>query len=251
MKTALITGGAQRVGKALSRALAGRGYAVGIHYNDSAQAAAELVREIEQKGGKAARIRTDLSRVEDTEKLIDSVSRALGPPECLINNASMFSHDTALAFTADDWDKQLAVNMRAPAVLSRDFARGLPEGRDGCIINLLDQRIDDPTPNFFTYMISKCGLETLTKLNAIALAPRVRVCGVAPGLTLPSGAQTQAHFDKTHAHTLLGRGSTLIDIVKAVEYLIDADTVTGQTIFVDGGERFDAAPRDEEYVDRG
>lgn len=237
MKTALITGGAQRVGKAITLALVARGYAVAIHYNGSERAAAELAQEIETRGGRAASLGADLSQSEDTESLIERTCEALSPPDCLINNAATFDHDTATSFTAEDWDGQLGVNLRAPALLSRDFARALPENKEGCIINLLDQRVDDPSPAFFTYMLSKSGLETLTKLNAIALAPRIRVCGVAPGLTLPSGAQTQAQFDRSHANTLLGRGSTVEGIVQAVIYLIDADTVTGQIIYVDGGER--------------
>ncbi len=248
MKTALITGGALRVGRAIAIALADRGYAVAIHYNTSTEAATGLVREIEKKGGRAVALGADLAKTEDTESLIECTCKALSPPDCLINNASTFDHDNAASFTAMDWDHQLNVNLRAPALLSRDFARALPEQKEGCIINLLDQRIDDPSPSFFTYMMSKSGLETLTKLNAIALAPRIRVCGVAPGLTLPSGTQTHVQFETSHAKTLLGRGSTVEGIVGAVGYLIDADTVTGQVIYVDGGERLLPMRHDRDLI---
>ena len=250
MKTALITGGARRIGKAITLGLAERGYAVAIHYNNSEEEAAALAKRISDAGGSAAIFKADLSELDETEGLIDAVCAGLSSPTCLVNNASSFVHDTTHDFAAGGWEAQHNTNLRAPALLSRDFARAIADGEGGCIINIIDQRIASPTPTFFTYMMSKSGLETLTRLTAIALAPKIRVCAVAPGLTLRSGAQSQDQFEASHGQTLLGRGSSADDIVDAVLYLIEAETVTGQILFVDGGERFKTIRNDDDLIER-
>ncbi len=241
MKTALITGSSKRVGRGLALGLAARGYAIAVHYHQSKDLAQELVDEIVAQRGRARAFGADLSSVSQTENLIPSVVRSLGPPDCLINNASTFEYDTATSFTSSLWDEQFNTNLRGPALLSRDMAAALPSGKPGCIINLLDQKVDNLNPEFFSYTVSKIALEAVTKLMAQALAPQIRVCAVAPGLTLPSGAQTQAQFEETRARLLLPEASSVEAITQAVFYLLDASSVTGQVLFVDGGERFQSA----------
>ena len=238
MKTALITGSSKRVGRGLALGLASRGYAIAVHYHKSEDQAAKLVAEIAEQGGTAHIFCADLTLVSDTENLIPYVARTLSAPECLINNASTFDYDTAASFQSSLWDTQINTNLRAPALLSRDMAAELAPDKSGCIINLLDQKVENPNPEFFSYTVSKVALEAVTRLMAQALAPRIRVNAVAPGLTLPSGAQTQAQFEKTRADLLLPTTSSVEAIVKAMFYLLDARSVTGQVLFVDGGERF-------------
>jgi len=237
MKTALITGSSKRVGRGLALGLAARGYAIAVHYHQSKGPAQGLVNEIAAQGGMAQAFGADLSSVSETEKLIPSVARALGAPACLINNASTFDYDSAAHFTSSQWDEQINTNLRAPALLCRDMAAALPKGQTGCIINLLDQKIDNLNPEFFSYTVSKIALEAVTRLMAQALAPLIRVNAIAPGLTLPSGAQTEEQFEETRARLLLPETSSVEAITKAALYLLDASSVTGQVIFVDGGER--------------
>jgi len=238
MKTALITGSSKRVGRGLALGLAARGYAIAAHYHQSEDPAQALVDEIVSKGGTACAFGADLSSVSETENLIPSIVEALGPPDCLINNASIFEYDTVADFTSLLWDEHMNTNLRAPALLSRDLAAALAPGRTGCIINLLDQKVGNLNPEFFSYTISKFALEAVTKLMAMALAPRVRVCAVAPGLTLPSGTQTEKQFEESRAKLLLPDTSSVEAICQATFYLLNASSVTGQVIFVDGGERF-------------
>jgi NAD(P)-dependent dehydrogenase (short-subunit alcohol dehydrogenase family) len=234
---ALVTGGARRVGAHLVRALAGRGYAVAIHYRGSAAAAEALAEEIAGAGGKAVPIRCDLLDRAQLEELAAAAEAAVGPLRVLVNNAATFEPDRAADFTLAEWDRQLAVNLRAPVALARAFARLLPEGAAGLVVNLLDERIAAPTKAYFSYTLSKLALAAATELLAAALAPRVRVNGIAPGLTLISGAQTQADFERLIHRTPLEKGSSLEAIAQALLYFLDADVVTGQILFVDGGRR--------------
>ncbi len=241
MKTALITGGAKRVGRGLVQGLARRGFAVAVHYRHSREEAEDLAREIRAQNGICEVFCADLAETEETERLVKAVSESLSPPVCLVNNASTFAYDNAEEFTATGWDAQFAVNLRAPALLSRDFFAALPDGEEGFILNLLDQKIGNLNPVFFSYTVSKVALEATTRLMAMAYAPRVRVCAVAPGLTLPSGGQTREQFEAHQANSLLPEGSSVDAIVDAALYLLDAKSVTGQVIYVDGGERFQGA----------
>lgn len=234
---ALVTGGARRIGAHLVRTLAGRGYAVAIHFRGSAAAAEALAREIERAGGKAAPIRADLADPAQLEGLAAAAQAAVGPIRVLVNNAAVFEHDRAADFSLDQWDRQLAINLRAPVVLARAFARLLPGDATGLVVNLLDQRIAAPHRGYFSYTVSKLALAAGTELLATALAPRVRVNGIAPGLTLKSGAQTEADFERLIHRTPLGKGSSLEGIAQALVYFLEADAVTGQILFVDGGRR--------------
>jgi len=248
MKTALITGGGVRVGKAISLALAAKGYAVAIHYGSSEDDAKELAHHIKSSGGEAVAVQADLANAADVEMLIPKVCSELSAPNCLVNNASTFDHDTAETFSVDGWVKQMDVNFRAPAFLGQSFAKHLPKDQTGSLINILDQKIADPSPAFFSYTLSKKGLEAYTELAAKAYAPRMRVGAVAPGLTLPSGKQSQNQFQQAQSGNLLGQGPTPEAIAEAVIFLAEADYVTGQVIYVDGGERFQSGRNDAAII---
>jgi NAD(P)-dependent dehydrogenase (short-subunit alcohol dehydrogenase family) len=236
-RAALVTGGGRRIGAHLARALAERGYAVAIHYRTSAAEAQALAEEIERSGGRAATLRADLRDPAQLEELMAAAHAAVGPITVLVNSAAVFEHDRAIDFTLEQWDRQLATNLRAPVVLACQFARLLPADATGLIVNLLDQRIAAPTKGYFSYTLSKLALTAATELLAAALAPRVRVNGIAPGLTLISGAQSEAEFERLVDRTPLGKGSSPDAIARALIYLLETDVVTGQILFVDGGRR--------------
>jgi NAD(P)-dependent dehydrogenase (short-subunit alcohol dehydrogenase family) len=237
MSSALVTGGARRIGAHLVRALAERGFAVAIHYRDSAAEAEALAEEIVCGGGKAAPIRADLADPAQLEDLVAAASALVGAIRVLVNNAAIFDHDRAADFTVAQWERQLAINLRAPLVLARDLARLSPPDAPGLVVNLLDQRIAAPTRGYFSYTVSKLALAAATELLAAALAPRVRVNAIAPGLTLISGTQSAADFERLVDRTPLGKGSSLAAIAQALAYFLEADAVTGQVLFVDGGRR--------------
>lgn len=230
MKTALITGGGARIGAHIARGLAADGWKVCIHYRTSAAPAEALAAEI---GG--VTVKANLMVPGDVAGLIDGARHALGSPlHALINNASTFDPDAADDFTNGTFDHHLDVNLRAPLALSRDFAAQAPG--QGCIINLIDQRVLRPEPNFFTYGVAKAGLHWATKTMAQAFAPDVRVNAVGPGPTLRNHTQTVDEFEREKRLTLLGNGSPPDQIVNAVRYLLGATSVTGQMIAVDGGQ---------------
>jgi NAD(P)-dependent dehydrogenase (short-subunit alcohol dehydrogenase family) len=234
---ALVTGGARRIGAHLARALAERGYAVAIHYRTSTAEAEALAEEIERSGGRAATLQADLGEPAQLEEVMAAAHAALGPVTVLVNNAAVFEPDRAIDFSLEQWDRQLATNLRAPIVLARQFARLLPAEATGLIVNLLDQRIAAPTRGYFSYTLSKLALAAATELLAAALAPRVRVNGIAPGLTLISGDQSEADFERLVDRTPLGKGSSPDAIARTLIYLLETDVVTGQILFVDGGRR--------------
>ena len=240
-KAVLITGAGKRIGRALAEALAADGWAIAAHYAGSKSEAEALVADITDKGGKAVALQADLRDVTAVETLVADAVAALGPLTALINNASTFERDTAHTLTAESWDTHIHANLRAPALLMRDFANqaALQDGRfaDACIINITDQRVDRLTPDFTSYTVSKTGLATLTETFAQALAPQhIRVNAIAPGPTLPNPRQEQAEFDKQARLVPLGHGATPDDIVAAARYILTARAMTGQTIMQDGGQ---------------
>jgi NAD(P)-dependent dehydrogenase (short-subunit alcohol dehydrogenase family) len=235
-RSALITGAAKRLGRAVALHLADSGWAIAVHYNTSQGEAEDTVAALHQKGVHAAAINADLTIEDDTERLIERAREAVGPLTVLVNNASVFENDTLHTMTRASWDKHMEANLRAPLVLSRKFAEQLPEDQEGAIINLLDQRLLKPTPQFLSYGVSRAGLHWLTVTLAQALAPRIRVNGVAPGPTLRNERQSEAQFKRQQDSTILGRGASPEDIAHAVRYLIEARSVTGQMIAVDGGQ---------------
>jgi NAD(P)-dependent dehydrogenase (short-subunit alcohol dehydrogenase family) len=235
-KAALVTGGAQRIGRRIVERLAGEGYAVAIHCRRSTDQAEKMATSIREQGGRAAVVQADLADGDAVERLVPEAVRALDPLTLLVNNASEFEPDEVETLSQDRWDRHFAVNLRAPAFLARDFARQLPADGQGCIVNIVDQRVWKPTPQFFSYTLTKAALFSATQTMAQALAPRIRVNAVGPGPTLSNVRQGNEDFAKQSEAVLLGRGGTPDEIADAVLYLAKAGSVTGQMIAVDGGQ---------------
>lgn len=248
MPAALVTAGARRLGRAMALALAGRGYDVALHYHASSEAARATCQDIEALGRRVVALPADLADEDAVQALLPQAAAALGQPiSLLINNASLFERDEALDDDKALWDRHMAINLRAPFVLSQALARGLPErelpvGERGLIVNMLDTRVLNLTPHFTSYTLSKAGLHTLTQTLALALAPRVRVNGIAPGFTLPSPGQTQAQFDERAARQPLGQAVDPQDIVTALLTFLDAPSLTGQVIAPDAGQHLNWRP---------
>jgi NAD(P)-dependent dehydrogenase (short-subunit alcohol dehydrogenase family) len=236
IKSVLVTGAAKRLGRAIALELGTHGWSVAVHYNNSQAEAEETVSLLHGRHTHAAAINADLSMEDDVERLIERAREAVGPLTALVNNASVFENDTVATMTRQSWDKHMETNLRAPLVLSRNFAEQLPKDAEGCIVNLLDQRLLKPTPQYLSYSVSRAGLHWLTLTLAQALAPRIRVNAVAPGPTLRNERQSDAYFKHQQAATILGHGSTPEDVSSAVRYLLEARAVTGQMIAVDGGQ---------------
>ncbi len=235
-RTALVTGGAQRIGRAIALALADDGWAVAVHHHRSRDAANEVVAAITARGGRGVALTADLARESETAALVPQAIAALGPVGCLVNNASVFERDEALEVTRASWDRHIGVNLRAPFVLMQDFARHLPPESGGAIVNILDERVWNLTPHFVTYTLSKAGLWTLTQTMALALAPRIRVNGIGPGPTLPSPRQTDEQFRRQCALMPLRRGTTPEEIAATVRFILGSPAMTGQMIALDGGQ---------------
>jgi NAD(P)-dependent dehydrogenase (short-subunit alcohol dehydrogenase family) len=235
-RAALVTGGARRIGRALSLVLAQEGFAVAIHYHDSKKDAEALVGEILRAGGKAITLAANLADEAAAAELLPRAMAALGPVGCLVNNASIFENDTIATATRDSWERHLAINLRAPFVLMQSFARHLPEKAGGVIVNMLDERVWNLTPSFVSYTLSKAGLWTLTQSMALALAPRIRVNGIGPGPTLPSPRQSAEQFLDRCRKMPLRRGTSPEEIAAALRFILSAPAMTGQMIALDGGE---------------
>ncbi len=246
-KTALVTGAARRIGRAIALDLASHGWAVAVHYHardnhPRADEAAAVVAGINDGGGHAVGLAADLSRESEVETLVARAVEALGPVGCLVNNAAVFDPDRLGDATRASWDAHLEVNLRAPFVLTQTLAAALPEDATGCIVNMLDQRVWNLTPNFVSYTVSKSALWALTRSAALALAPRIRVNAIGPGPTLPSARQSRAQFQRQFAGLPLGRGTTPEEICDAVRFILGAPAMTGQMIALDGGQHLGWAP---------
>jgi NAD(P)-dependent dehydrogenase (short-subunit alcohol dehydrogenase family) len=234
-KAALVTGAARRVGRALAEHLGRSGWAVAVHYNSSADAAQEVVSAIESAGGCAVALQSDLTDEAALGDLVSSAVQALGPLGLLVNNAAVFEWDDALSANRASWDRHLETNLRAPFVLTQAFARQLPEGANGHVVNLLDGYVTAPARGFTSYHLSKFGLYGLTRSLALELAPRIRVNGIGPGAVLPDHYRDQAEIDRVNAATPLGVGTDPAEICRTVDFLLGARSVTGQMIALDGG----------------
>jgi len=241
---ALITGAAKRLGRTVAEGLAADGWDLCLHYNGSRAEAEAVADACRARGVRVVTLQADLADAAAAAGLAARATAALGPLNLLINNASVFEHDTAETMTIESWNLNLDVNLRAPTLLCQAFASQLPEEAKGNIINFLDQRVARPGPSYFSYTISKCALWVATRMLAMALAPRIRVNGIGPGLTLPSGGQSEIEFMEAQARSLLGFGAAPTDIMQAIRYLLAAAPVTGQILYVDAGERFQANPLD-------
>jgi len=233
-KAALVTGGARRIGRAISLALHRERYAVAIQTNHSVEDAEALRDEIARAGGRAAVVRADLAEHAGVAGLIAAAAGTIGPLTLLVNNAAMFEPDEIGSLDAARFDRQFAVNLRAPIFLSEAFAAEASEG--AAIVNILDQRVFKLTPQFVSYTLAKSALHSATRMLAQALAPKVRVNAVAPGPTMPSARQDAADFAQQAAAVPLGHGPTAEEIAAAVVYLASARSITGATLIVDGGQ---------------
>jgi NAD(P)-dependent dehydrogenase (short-subunit alcohol dehydrogenase family) len=247
---ALVTGAGQRIGRAIALDLATAGWAVAVHYRSSGREAEAVVGEIESAGGRAVALSCDLAQEAEVETLVARAAAKLGPLACLVNNASVFEMDQVATATRQSWDRHIETNLRAPLVLSQVFARQLPDGAEGNIVNLLDQRVWKLTPYFLSYTVAKAGLWTLTQTLALALAPRIRVNGIGPGPTLPSPRQSAEQFRQQQAAVPLKRGPALAEIAGAVRFILGTPSFTGQMIALDGGEHLGWAQSARGFVAR-
>lgn len=235
-QVALVTGGSKRIGAAIVRHLAEAGYAVVIHYHRGREDAEALAGNLAGRGLRTASVAADLAALDTLPGLIEAASRPFGPPDLLVNNASIFLDDRIGSLEPQRFSANLAVNLQAPCLLARAFAEHLPAGEDGAIINLIDQRVFRPNPQFLSYTLAKAALLTATQTLAQALAPRIRVNGVGPGPTIPNIHDGAEGFAQEPAGTLLGTAVAPEAIAEAVLYLARARFVTGQMIAVDSGQ---------------
>ena len=235
-RIALVTGAAQRIGRAISLALAAAGWHVAVHYGRSRDAAENLAQEIRARGLEAITLAADLSQSAEVRGLIPRCVSGIGAPICLVNNASLFLDDSLASLEDESWQAHINVNMRAPVLLAQSMATCLPPGAKGHVVNIVDQRVLRPAPNFFSYSASKAGLWWVTRTMAQALAPAIQVNAVAPGPVLRSIHQSQEDFDAEQGATLLGHGASPEEIAAAVRFLLETPSITGQMICVDGGQ---------------
>ena len=251
MKRVLITGAARRIGAQIARTLASDGWHVAIHFGASRENAEAVAAEITAQGGHAVTVRADLSQPGSPQRLIDEATAALGPLDALINNASLFEYDALDTLSEAALDRHFAVNARAPVMLSKAFAQTIGPGREGCVINLLDNKVFAPNPDYFSYTISKLALHGATPLLTLALAPRVRVNAIAPGITLISGEQSQANFERGHTLNPLGKGCTPDQIARTVQYILATPALNGAVITIDGGQSIANPGRDVAFIAPG
>jgi len=247
MKWALVTGAAQRLGRAVALDLAEHGWGVAIHYRHSS-GEAEAVAAEARKHSKAVIVGADLDDAAARHALISNATREAGPLSALVNCAAMFEHDTIDTLSEDLLQRHVALNAFTPSLLAREFAEALPDGEGGVVVNFLDFKLASPYPDHFSYTLSKYALAGATELLARALAPRVRVNAVAPGYVLAAPGQSDADYKRLHADTPLERGPTPQDIAHAARFLIENEAVTGQTIYVDAGRRFRSYERDMGFM---
>ncbi len=235
-RTALVTGGAKRLGHAIALELAQQGFDIAIHCATSRADAAATQTAIEDLGRRAVVLPADLGIEAETQRLLPEAHAALGPIGVLVNNASRFDRDEWDTVTRESWDAHMEPNLRAPFVLTQAMARLLPKDAEGVVINLLDQRVWSLTPHFVTYTLSKAGLWALTQTMALALAPRIRVNGIGPGPALPSPRQTEEQFARQSASVPLKHGTAPEEIARAVTAILSLPAMTGQMIALDGGQ---------------
>ncbi len=250
VRVALVTGAGRRIGRAIALGLARAGWDVAVHYRASGDEARDVAAEIVALGRRAVTLQCDLSDEAAVRELLPRAIAALGPVHCVVNNASLFDYDSAADFTAARLDAHMRANVAAPILLSQALhAATVGSGREpAAVINLLDQKLYNLNPDFLSYTLSKAALHTATTMLAQQLAPAVRVVGIAPGITMVSGDQTEAGFANAHQQTPLGRSSTPEDIADSVVYAASARAMTGTTLLVDGGQHLMPLPRDVMFL---
>ena len=234
-KKIIITGGATRIGAAIAKKLSGLNKEIVIHFNKSKIKAESLRKKLQNYGTKVYLVKGDLSKEKDINKIIKFAKSKLKYFDCLINNASLFENDKLENFKTDSWEKHISTNLRAPALLSKEFSKNIKGGNNN-IINLIDQRVFKLTPYFFSYTISKTGLYTLTKTSAISLAPNIRVNGIAPGPTIKNKRQSEKHFKNQYLATPLKKQVDVEEICNAVDFFIKNRSITGQVLAIDSGQ---------------
>ena len=248
--TALVTGAAKRLGATIALALAADGWDIAVHYGTSQEDAERSAHAIRATGRRALAIQADLRDEGATRALVATCARDLAPPLCLVNSASLFDADDVETLDYATLAEHMQTNVAAPIVLAQAMHARLRARQRGIVVNVLDQKLFNPNPDFLSYTLSKAALQAATTLLARALAPKLRVVGVAPGITLPSAGQTRAEFAKAHRRTPLGRSSEPDDIAAAVRFLVAAPAITGSTLIVDGGQHLIPTERDVMFVTR-
>jgi NAD(P)-dependent dehydrogenase (short-subunit alcohol dehydrogenase family) len=247
-RTALVTGGARRIGREIALSLARDGWDIAVHYATSRDDAMDTVAQIQALGRRAIAVNRDLAVEPGVISLLAECANELAPVTCVVNNASLFEFDNVARFSTDHLLRAMRTNTAAPIVLARSLHQHLRSDVRGVVINLLDQKLENPNPDFLSYTLSKAALKEATKLLAIALAPKVRVVGIAPGITLASNLQSEAGFNEAHRRTPLNRSSTPDDVAQAAVYLASAHAVTGTVLLVDGGQHLVPSSRDVMFL---
>lgn len=241
----LITGGARRLGAAIARHLA-PSFDLAIHYNTAEADAAALKRELEPAGGRVELFAADFADADATAAMVRDVARRMGPPDLVVNSASVFEYDTPSEFDAARMSDLLNVNLVAPMVVAREFA-ALASPR-GLLVNMLDNKLFAPNPDFFSYSLAKFALKGAVDMLAMHFRGRLRVCGIAPGVTLISGDQSEENFRRSWSHTLTGAGATPADIGATVEFLWKTTSINGEIVILDGGQHLMSLQRDVAFV---
>ena len=234
-KTALVTGGAHRIGRALALALAQAGCDLILHYNRSAERAQVTAVEAEALGARVLLRQADLSRLDDAGPLFEDLPDGFAPVQILVNSAAIFPKDTLPDLTIDGWSQTLRVNLRAPVLLTQAFYNALPEDLEGAVVNITDWRTERPYLTHFSYTISKAALDAFTRTAAIQLAPRVRVNGIALGAMLPPEGASDAYWQRVLATVPLNRAGGTASAAETLLYLLRNDFITGEIIRLTGG----------------
>ncbi len=235
-RNVLITGSARRIGRAIALGFAEKGWGIALHYRESRHEADALKDELSAHGVEIALIKADLADPAAVSHIVSTVGDTLGPLHCLVNNAAMFEKDTITDTTSDSFYSHMNTNLLAPLLLTQAFAKQLPDDEQGNVINIADQRVFNLRPEFLSYTLSKTGLWTLTQTTAMALAPKIRVNAIGPGPTLANTRQTPAQFKQQQQSVPLGYGPTPEEIASAVQFILEAKSMTGEFISLDGGQ---------------
>jgi NAD(P)-dependent dehydrogenase (short-subunit alcohol dehydrogenase family) len=249
-RTALVTGGAKRIGRTIALALADAGWDIAVHFNLSATEAGEVVEQVRARGRRAQAFRCDLADESAVQQLLPRIGAEFAPIQCIVNNASLFDYDSAADFSYARLEAHMRTNVGAPVALAQALHAATPDGAQAVVINLLDQKLYNLNPDFLSYTLSKAALQSAVTMLAQGLAPKVRVVGVAPGLTMISHIQSKEEFAATHAMSPLGASSQPDEVAQAVVFAARNRALTGTTILVDGGQHLLQMPRDFSLMNR-
>jgi NAD(P)-dependent dehydrogenase (short-subunit alcohol dehydrogenase family) len=247
-RVALVTGAGRRIGRAIALELAQHGWDIAVHYSHSAAAAEATVADIHKLGRQAIALQADLADEAQTTQLMARCAATIGQPLLLVNNASQFDYDDVNSFSYAKLQNAIQVNLAAPVLLARQLHQALKENQRGVVINLLDQKLFNPNPDYLSYTLSKAALKEATMLLAQSLAPQLRVCGVAPGLTLGSSEIDARRLQQLQAASLLGHGPSAEEIAAAVRFLVESPSMTGTVLLIDGGQHLQPSPRDFAFM---